>query len=71
MFITGIEVVFDSKYVQFDEVCSIPQSIKRQYAWGWPPAFPYLLILSETHLFSYKNIVSIISIKYGVQNLRV
>ena len=54
MFIIGIKVVFDRKYVQFDEICSLPQSIKRQDTKCWPPsAFPYLLILDETHLYEY------------------
>ena len=32
MFIIGVEIMFDSIYVQGDEICSLPQSIKGQYS---------------------------------------
>ena len=32
MYIIGIKVVFGSKYVQFEKIFSLSQSIKRQYA---------------------------------------
>ena len=52
IFIISIELLFSWKFMQFNEICSIQQDIKRQYTESWPPSVflcisiePFIMII--------------------------